>query len=442
MNGIRTTRRWFLGGAGAAALLGPTGGARAQLRVDITRGLVEPIAIAVSPFAGDTPAGSALGADIAAVVAADLERSGLFRRIDPRAYIQSPDELRGVPRFADWRQIDAQALVTGVVGASGADGLVVEFRLFDVFGGVQMTGFRYELPRDLWRRVAHRIADTVYERMTGENGYFDTRIAYIAESGPPTRRVKRLAIMDQDGANHRFLTDGRHLVLTPRFTRDARQVAFLAYRGRTPGIFLHDLASGREERLAGFEGMNFSPRFAPDGRSLLLTIARNGNSDIFEYGLVTRQLRRLTDHPAIDTSPDFSPGGDRIVFNSDRGGRPHLYVMRRDGSDVQRISFGEGRYGSPSWSPRGDLVAFTNIKERMFHIGVMRPDGSGERLITRSYYDEGPVFAPNGRVILFARQDPTTDSRRLMSIDVTGYNLREVPTPLDASDPDWSPPLP
>lgn len=442
MSGIRTTRRLFLAGAAGTALFGGAWPARAQLRVDITRGLVEPIPVAISPFAADTPALAALGRELADVVAADLERSGLFRRIDPRAHIQSPDELRSVPRFADWRQIDAQALVAGVVQPRGADGLVVEFRLFDVFGGVQMTGFRYELPRALWRRVAHRVADAVYERMTGERGYFDTRIAYIAESGPPTRRVKRLAVMDQDGAGHRFLTDGRHLVLTPRFTPDARRIAYVAYRGRTPGIFLHDLASGREQRLAVFDGMNFSPRFAPDGRSLLLTIARAGNSDIYEYVPASKRLVRLTDHPAIDTSPAFSPDARRIVFNSDRGGRPHLYVMNRDGSDPQRISFGEGRYGSPAWSPRGDLVAFTNIKGGFFHIGVMRPDGGGERLLTRSFYDEGPVFAPNGRVILFSRQDPRTDVKRLVSIDVTGYNLREVPTPLDASDPDWSPLIP
>ncbi|GBD43947.1 Protein TolB [bacterium HR40] len=442
MKRLLVTRRWVLasGAASAVAFVGP--GARGQLRVDITRGLVEPIPIAVSPFAGDMPATADLGRSIADVAAADLERSGLFRRIDPRAYIQSPDELRGVPRFADWRQIDAQALVAGTVATAGSDRLVVEFRLFDVFAGTQMTGYRYELARDLWRRVAHRIADTVYERLTGEKGYFDTRIAYIAESGPPTARVKRLAVMDQDGANHRFLTDGRHLVLTPRFSPDGSRLAFLAYRGGTPGIFLHDFATGRQERLAAFEGMNFSPRFSPDGRSLLLTIAQGGNSDIFEYDLATRRLLRLTAHPAIDTSPSYSPDGARIVFNSDRGGRPHLYVMRRDGSDVQRISYGEGRYGSPVWSPRGDLVAFTNIKERQFHIGVMRPDGSGERLITRSYFDDGPVFAPNGRVILFAREDPATDARRLMTIDVTGYNLRELPTPLDASDPDWSPLLP
>ena len=307
-----------------------------------------------------------------------------------------------------------------------------------MFAGVQMRGLRFATATDNWRRVAHQIADAVYQRMTGEGGYFDTRIVYISESGPATDRVKRLAIMDQDGANHRFLTDGADLVLTPRFHPDAK-------RDR-----LHDLpqpgaaglrARSRERapaKLGDFAGMTFAPHFSPDGRLIAMSLAEGGNSDIYSLNLETREQRRLTNHPAIDTSPSFAPDGRRLVFNSDRAGTPQLYTMNADGSGVQRISFGAGRYGSPAWSPRGDLIAFTKIVGGLFHIGVMRPDGSDERLLTQSTLDEGPTWSPNGRVILFSREDYRTDHSRLFSIDMTGYNEREVPTPLDASDPDWS----
>jgi TolB protein len=419
-----------------AAVPGP---ASAVLELDITEGIVEPLPIAVSEFYGATPSAQQRGREIAEVVSADLERSGLFRQIDRRAFIQSPDQLRGMPRFADWRQINAQALVSGTVeGGEEGGPLEVEFRLWDVFAGIQMRGLRFAATTDDWRRVAHQIADAIYQRITGEAGYFDSQIVYVSESGPATERVKRLAIMDQDGANHRFLTDGSNLVLTPRFQPDATRVAFMVYRGRVPQVYLLDLATGRQQKLGDFAGMTFAPHFSPDGRLVAMSLAEGGNSDIYTLDLVRNVQRRLTDHPAIDTSPSFAPDGRRLVFNSDRAGTPQLYVMSADGRGVQRISFGAGRYGSPAWSPRGDLIAFTKIQGGLFHIGVMRPDGSDERLLTRSTLDESPTWSPNGRVILFTREDYRTDRSRLFSIDVTGYNEREVPTPLDASDPDWS----
>jgi TolB protein len=399
--------------------------------------------IAVSEFYGATTSAAARGREIADVVSADLERSGLFRPIDRRAFIQAPEQLRDLPRFADWRQINAQALVSGeVMGGEDGGELTVEFRLWDVFAGTQMRGLRFATTPDNWRRVAHKIADAVYERITGEAGYFDTRIVYVAESGPATDRVKRLAIMDQDGANHGFLTDGADLVLTPRFHPDAERVAFLSFGERVPQVRQLDLATGAQTRLGDFERMTFAPHFAPDGRRMAMSLADDGNSDIYVLDLVTREQRRLTDHPAIDTSPSFAPDGRRLVFNSDRAGTPQLYVMNANGSGVQRISFGSGRYGSPAWSPRGDLIAFTKIQGGLFHIGVMRPDGSDERLLTRSTLDEGPAWAPNGRVIVFSREDYRSERTRLFTIDVTGYNERELPTPLDASDPDWSNPIP
>jgi TolB protein len=417
--------------------------ARSALELDITEGVLEPLPIAVSEFYGATPSAAERGRAIADVVSADLERSGLFRPIDRRAFIQAPEQLRDLPRFADWRQINAQALVTGeVIGGEDGGELTVEFRLWDVFAGTQMRGLRFATTPGNWRRVAHKIADAVYERITGEAGYFDTRIVYVAESGPATDRVKRLAIMDQDGANHGFLTDGADLVLTPRFHPDAEHVAFLTYGERVPQVHQLDLTTGSETKLGDFERMTFAPHFAPDGRRVAMSLADDGNSDLYVLDLVNREQRRLTDHPAIDTSPSFAPDGRRLVFNSDRAGTPQLYVMNANGSGVQRISFGSGRYGSPAWSPRGDLIAFTKIQGGLFHIGVMRPDGSDERLLTRSTLDEGPAWAPNGRVIVFSREDYRSDRTRLFTIDVTGYNERELPTPLDASDPDWSNSIP
>lgn len=439
------SRRRLLGAATAAALVGGEAGrASAQLRVDITRGVVEPIPIAVSPFAGTSPAERERAQAVADVIAGDLERSGLFEVIDRRAYIQSPEELRegGVPRFADWRQINAQALVSGTVQAAPGGQLGVEFRLWDVFAGEQMRGLRFDAPDAAWRRIAHKIADQVYERLTGEPGYFDTRIAYVAETGPAGRLSKRIAVMDWDGANNRYLTDGRFLALTPRFSPDGTRVAYLGFRQGPPRIWVEDIATGREGQLGDFRGMTFAPRFAPDGRSLLLTLAQGGNSDLYLWDVATRRATRLTQEAAIDTSPSFSPDGNQIVFNSDRGGRPLLYVMGRSGGAARRISYGEGRYGSPAWSPRGDLIAFMVIKGGLFHIGVMKPDGSDERLITRSALDENPTWAPNGRTIMFARQSPGGGRRRLFTIDVSGYNEREVATPTDASDPDWSPRMP
>jgi TolB protein len=336
--------------AAASALL-PAGAARAQLRVDVGRGTAEPLPIAVSPFAGDSPADTERGVAIAEVIQADLDNSGLFKTIDRQAYIQSPEETRGIPRFPDWRQINAQALVTGIVQGAGGGSLAVEFRLWDVFAGQQLRGLRFDASDAGWRRVAHKVADVVYERLTGEKGYFDTRIAYIGETGSAARRTKRLAIMDQDGANQRYLTDGSNLALTPRISPDGRRIAYLAFRNGPPRIMVKEIDTGREGALGDFRGITFAPRFSPDGRTLLITQAQNGNSEIYAWDIATRRASRLTDSAAIDTSPSFSPDGGQIVFNSDRGGSPQLYVMGRGGGGARRISYGQGRYGTPAWSP-------------------------------------------------------------------------------------------
>ncbi|EWY38946.1 translocation protein TolB [Skermanella stibiiresistens SB22] len=422
-------------------------GARAELRLDITRGKVEPMPIAISTFHGQAGTEVQVGRDIAQVVSANLERSGLFRPIDQKALIQDAASLHSQPRFADLKVINALALVSGVVQSQADGRLRVEFRLWDVLAEQPMTGLAYFTTPENWRRVAHIISDAIYKRITGEEGYFDTRIVYISETGPADKRIKRLAIMDQDGENHRFLTDGRTLVLTPRFSPTAPEITYLSYFNNKPRVYLFNIDTGRQEVLGDFPGMTFAPRFSPDGNKVIMSLATSGNSDIYTMDLRTRQVTQLTNNPAIDTSPSYSPDGQRIVFESDRGGTQQLYVMDANGGNAQRITFGQGRYASPVWSPRGDLISFTKINNGRFSIGVIRPDGAGERLLNEAFHVEGPTWAPNGRVLMFFRERPSGEGNRsrtarLYSVDLTGFNEREVITPLDASDPAWSPLIP
>ncbi|MDP6926526.1 MAG: Tol-Pal system beta propeller repeat protein TolB, partial [Rhodospirillales bacterium] len=347
----------------------------------------------------------------------------------------------------DWRVINVQALVHGRAHIVTDGRLRVEFRLWDVLAEQQMVGLAYFTIPNNWRRVAHIIADAIYKRLTGEDGYFDTRIVYIAEQGALNRRVKRLAIMDQDGANHRFLTDGGSLVLTPRFSPTLQEITYLSFYGNVPRVYIFNIDSGRQEILGDFPNMNFAPRFSPDGKSVIMSMAKDGNSEIYNMLLSTRQVRRLTNHSAIDTSPSSSPDQKQIIFNSDRGGTQQLYVMNSDGSGVRRISHGKGRYATPVWSPRGDLIAFTKMSSGIFYIGVMYPDGTGERLLAKGFNVEAPTWSPNGRVLMFfrkgrTRKDGSGGKSRLWSVDLTGHNEREIITPIDASDPAWSPLIP
>lgn len=421
--------------------------ARAELRIDITRGTVEPMPIAITNFLGGNASEGNHGRNIAKVISTNLERSGLFRPIDPKAFIQSAESLGNLPRFGDWRVINAQALVQGRVQIVPDGRLRAEFRLWDVFAEQQMVGLAYHTVPDNWRRVAHIISDAIYKRITGEDGYFDTRVVYIAESGPARRRVKRLAIMDQDGENHRFLTDGSSLVLTPRFSPTLQEITYLSYYQNVPRVYLFNIDTGRQEVVGDFPGMTFAPRFSPDGKKVIMSMALDGNTEIFSMDLRTRVVTQLTFHSAIDTSPTYSPDGGQIVFNSDRGGSQQLYVMDANGRNVRRISFGAGKYATPVWSPRGDLIAFTKIHQGRFFIGVMRTDGSGERLLAEGFLVEAPTWAPNGRVLMYFRQEPSNvqgggGRTRLYSIDLTGHNEREIVTPTDASDPAWSPLIP
>ncbi|MBW8709173.1 MAG: Tol-Pal system protein TolB [Alphaproteobacteria bacterium] len=418
----------------AALWAAPGTPAWAALQVDVTQGVAQPLPIAIPDFLGDPQ-----GANIAGVVRADLERSGLFRPLDPKGFAEHITNINAVPSFGSWRAITAQGLVTGQVTQQPDGRLRVDFRLWDVYGESQMLGLQFFTTPENWRRIAHMVSDAIYERITGEKGYFDTRIVFISESGPATKRVKRLAIMDEDGANPIFLTRGDYMVLTPRFNPTAQMIAYMSYIGNKPRVYLFDIETGKQEMLGNFPNMTFSPRFSPDGNQVALTLETAGNSDIYVMDLRTRAIRRLTTDPAIDTAPSFSPDGRQIVFESDRGGGQQIYVMNVDGSGQRRISFGAGANGTPVWSPRGDLIAFTRRVGNVFSIGVMRPDGSGERLITNAGHDEGPTWAPNGRVLMSGREAPGGRGSSIWSVDVTGRNERRVLTPGSASDPAWSP---
>jgi len=421
----------------ALTALGAATPALAALQVDVTQGNAQPLPIAIPDFLPGGGGDPQAGANIAGVVRADLERSGLFRPLDQKGFAEHITDINKVPTFASWRSITAQGLVTGQVTQQPDGRLRVDFRLWDVFGESQMLGLQFFSTPENWRRIAHMVSDAIYERVTGEKGYFDTRIVFISESGPATKRLKRLAIMDEDGANPIFLTPTSYMVLTPRFNPTAQMIAYMSYIGGKPRVYLFDIETGKQEMLGNFPNMTFSPRFSPDGNQVALTLETAGNSDIYLMDLRTRAMKRLTTDPAIDTAPSFSPDGKQIAFESDRGGGQQIYVMNVDGSNQRRISFTPGANGTPVWSPRGDLLAFTKRNGDVFHIGVMRPDGSGERLISSGGKDEGPTWAPNGRVLMFSREN--SRGAQIWSVDITGRNERRVLTPGSASDPAWSP---
>jgi len=419
------------------------------IEVDITRGNLDPLPIAVSPLHVDTGSENyqdikvkELGELISSVIEKNFKSTGLFNPLNKDAFVQKPDIAHLKPRFEDWRLITAQALVTGKILIKD-NKLKVEFRLWDLAATQEMVALAFTTTPSNWRRVAHIISDKVYERLTGETGYFDTRIIYVSETGPKIQRVKKLAIMDQDGENTKYLTLGNELVLTPRFNPTNQLVTYMSYFRNLPRVYLLDIETGIQEVVGNFPGMTFAPRFSPDGKKIIMSFAKDGNSDIYTMDLESRLVERITEDSSIDTSPSFSPDGKYICFNSDRSGLQQIYTMRSDGTGAKRISFGSGIYGTPVWSPRGDLIAFTKMRAGKFYIGVMRSDGSGERLLTENYYQESPSWSPNGRLLVFYRETKTDKdgegfSAKLWSIDITGYNERELKTETDASDPSWS----
>lgn len=414
---------------------------RPTIEINISEGISEPMPIAVPKFIAENGGAERLAADIAAVIINDLASTGLFREIPGTAHISGVSNFNAAPQFEDWRVVNAQALVTGAVSTSNDGRLVVKFRLFDVFAQATIgDGVQYVGSAEGWRRMAHKVADTIYSRITGESGYFDSRIVYISETGPKNDRRKRLALMDYDGANLRYLTDDSAIVLAPRFSPNTRDVIYTSYAGGLPQVYLMNLETGRQSPLID-DALNMAtaPRFSPDGTKVVLSIIEGSNTDIYLIDLNSRQRTRLTTDGGIDTTPSFSPDGQQIVFSSDRTGRPQLYVMSASGGTATRISSGDGSYNTPVWSPRGDMIAFTKIKSGRFHIGVMRVDGSRENLLTASFIDEAPTWSPNGRVLMFFRETAgASGAPQIYSVDLTGRNLRRVDTPGFASDPNWS----
>ncbi|MER8392698.1 Tol-Pal system beta propeller repeat protein TolB [Mesorhizobium sp. M1340] len=408
--------------------------AKALVQLDLTQPNIEPLPIAITDF----QSGDALGAEISGIVIDDLKRSGLFAPIDKSAFIEKISNPDATPRFEDWKVINAQALVTGSVGKEADGRIRAQYRLWDAFAGQQLSGEQFFANDANTRRVGHIIADAIYERLTGEKGYFDTRVVFIDESGAKNARKKRLAIMDQDGANVRYLSNGKSIVLTPRFSPNRQEITYMSYESGQPRVYLLQIETGQRELVGNFPGMTFAPRFSPDGQKVIMSLLRDdGNSNIFAMDLRSRSTTRLTDSTAIDTSPSYSPDGSKVVFTSDRGGRAQIYVMGADGSGQTRISFGDGVYSTPVWSPRGDLIAFTKQTGGEFQIGVMRTDGSGERILSTGFQQEGPTWAPNGRVLMFFRD--SNGGPKLVSVDLTGRNEQPIPTANFASDPAWSP---
>jgi TolB protein len=408
--------------------------ASAQLVVDVTEGHTRPLPIAITDFAGPR------GGQIAAIVRDNLERSGLFDAQKPQAFLQRDAGVNTTPRFADWRVISSAALVVGS-GTMTGDRLRVEFRMWDIFGESQMLGLEFSSSDENWRRIAHKISDAIYQRLTGLPGNFDTRLVFIAESGSRTNRIKRLAVMDQDGATPTYLTTGPDQILTPRFSPSGQQLVYTALSDTGVNLYVLDIESGRRELVPGLGNLVFAPRFSPDGQSIIFSADKEGNTDILLRNLRTGATRQLTSHPAIDTSPDISPDGASIIFTSDRGGGTQIYRMNADGTGVARISFGEGRYSTPVWSPDGRRIAFTRQAGGGFQIGVMNADGSGERILASAWLVEGPAWSPNGRTIAFQREAGPGQEAELWSVDVSGRNLRRAPYPSGASDPAWSPSL-
>ncbi len=412
-----------------------------RLRITITEGVIEPMPFVVPDFVPESPTAAKLGADLARVVSADLSGTGLFREIPANAYISPFSDFAAPVAFADWRAINAQAMIAGAVSVSGNQ-INVKFRLYDVVSGAEMgQGLQFAGTTEGWRRMAHKVADAVYSRITGESGYFDSRVVFVSESGPKGNRAKRLAIMDYDGANVQDLTDSRAIVLAPRFSPKGDRVLYTSYETGFPKIYVLDVGTVQRRVLESADGtMSFAPRFSPDSSRVVYSLTQGGNTDLYTMDIASGRATRLTSAPSIETAPSFSSDGSQIVFESDRSGTQQLYIMPASGGAARRISSGEGRYGTPVWSPRDDLIAFTKQNKGRFHIGVMRTDGTRERLLTSSFLDEGPTWAPNGRVLMFTRETQGASGRStLYSVDVTGRALRPVRTPDGGSDPSWGP---
>lgn len=406
----------------------------------VSGGQIDPLPIAVAPFIAGDGAGDT-AATIAGVIANDLAHSGYFKPLPPESFIEQIGSFDAVPQFASWKQVQAKDLVVGQVTMDGGK-MSVGFKLYDVNTGQLITGTSFTASPKVARRIAHKIADLIYKAITGYPGYFDTRVVFVDESGPKDKRIKRLGIMDQDGFGARTLTKGNEILLTPRFSPNSQEITYAAIGTEASRVYLYNIDTGQKEIVGDFPNMSFAPRFSPDGQKVVMSLQSDDgrNSNIFEMDLRSKQMRQITNVDAINTAPSYSPDGSQIAFESDRGGTQQIYVMGSDGSNQNRISFGKGRYSTPVWSPDSKWIAFTKQGDSKFAIGVMNPDGSGERILTEGRHNEGPTWSPNSRVVMFFRESGgATGGPQLYSVDISGYNEQEVPTPEFSSDPAWSP---
>jgi TolB protein len=404
-------------------------------------GQIDPLPIAIAPFISGDGAGD-VAATVAGVIANDLARSGYFAVLPPESYIEQIGNFDAAPQFSSWQQVKAKHLVVGQVVMQGGK-MTAAFKLYDV-NSQQMSkvSTSFTASPKVARRIAHKIADLIYKELAGYPGYFDTRVVYVDESGPKDKRVKKLAIMDQDGFGARTLTKGNEILLTPRFSPNSQEITYAAIGTEASRVYIYNIDTGQKEIVGDFPNMSFAPRFSPDGQKVVMSLQSDDgrNSNIFEMDLRSKQMRQITNENSINTAPSFSPDGTQITFESDRGGSQQAYVMNADGSNQRRISFGKGRYSTPVWSPDGKWIAFTKQGESKFAIGVMNPDGSGERILTEGRHNEGPTWSPNSRVVMFFRESGgEKGGPQLYSVDISGYNEQEVPTPEFSSDPAWSP---
>jgi len=441
MSKVRIDRRRFLMTSTLGlAMFGHRSAFAQRLRIDPDSS--QPVSIAIPEFVPETPAENEIAAGVAQVITSNLKRSGVFAPIAPTAFVERISNMDS-PNLRSWKATDAQYLLTGRVTRPTEGGLRAEFRLWDIVSGHEVRNKGCDTAPNNWRRIAHIISDQVYEEAFGDKGYFDSRVAFVDESGSSEQRTKRLAVMDQDGANVRYLTRGVQLVLTPRFSPSTQEITFMEFGQGDPRVYLYNMETGQREIVGNFPGMSFSPRFSPDGQRIIMSLQQGGNSNLFVMDLRSKSTTRLTDTPAIDTAPSYSPDGSQICFESDRGGKPQIYVMPAQGGQAQRISFARddasASYSTPVWSPRGDYIAFTRQAGGQFAIGLIKPDGSGERILTSGFHNEGPTFAPNGHVLMFFRDPGGNSGPALYTIDISGRNELEVPTPGFASDPAWSP---
>ncbi len=411
---------------------GPFAPARAGRVIDLKGGGFQPINIAIAPFVGDDAARA-----ITSVVNNNFKRSVFLRPIEPGiAQGGSPDQ----PDLGAYKAASAQFVLTGRSVRAGDGRLKTEFRLFDVTTGEQVAGQQYVTEVANQRRVAHLLSDAVFSRITGEKGFFDTRVVFVDETGSKDKRRKRLAMMDQDGANLRYLTRGDELVVTPRFSPSSLDVTYMAFNDDgDPKVLLMNVENSQREVVGNFPGMTFSPRFSPDGQKIIMSLSQGSSTNLYTMDLRSRATTRLTDTSAIDTAPSYAPDGARICFESDRGGSQQIYIMGAHGGEAKRISFGGGRYSTPVWSPKGDYIAFTKQNGGNFAIGVMKTDGSGERILTEGFHNEGPTWAPNGLFLMFFRESGGAGGPKIYMVDVFGRSETLVPTPGYASDPAWGP---